>query len=734
MIDYKDINQRLLAKIETLMHDWLPGGKKSAREWVCGDIEGNPGESFSVNMETGVWAEFAGQMQKGGDLISLWAAKRGLKQNEAAQELSDYYGFTKPPEVSKLPNMVSIKGVRPTARWIYHNETGLPVSLVTRYDKPDGKKFFSQQSFINGKWEYKAHPNPKPLYNLPRLLKQPDQAIIVEGEKTADFLQPLVTMPVTTWIGGCNGVKNADWSVIKGRKIIIIPDADGPGHLAAEFIAMHLLKQCPEIRIIDTYDMPEGWDVADSKFKTGQEFLAWAKPRISLFNGHSIIIPAAASAVQIVESERTQNDNEVDVSNPDDKFILWEKLGIPMSRNGTPINNLVTVKKIFDQDKRYNNIWYDEFYKNVFINGRPLSDQTETDITYHLQSTYGLAKIETSVVSRAIQYYSGQNRKNDPLDWLNTLKWDGVKRVETLFSDVYGTPDDEYHRDVARYYLCSIVARIINPGCQADNMVVFIGKQGDYKSTSIQALVGPKWYACASKQQEFGSDKMTSAIQGKLLLEIGELASFKNADIESIKNCCTIRSDRYRVPFDRHSQDLPRSCLFVGTTNRKLFLYDQTGNRRFLPVNTGRIDVRKITELRDQLFAEARAIVESSADGRVWWEPVADKHDAQDEHRSIDPVEEALAGMTDIQIERMSQANGLDGGFKTIDVATQVLKLNFEGALSKSMSARISDSLIALGYEYKNRHTRINDKWVSVKLWKKPQKIGVEPGKIMFEE
>lgn len=716
MIDFKWLNQYLLARISSLAPVWAPGGKKIGREYVAASPEGGPGDSFSVNMETGVWKDFANPVEKGGDMISWYARNRGIKSGEAAREIMKEFGLAE--IVDRIPKPFIIKGIKPTQSWVYTNEDSLPVSMVSRYDKPDGKKFFSQQSLIDGKWEAKTHPSPRPLYNLPKIKSCESQVIIVEGEKAADFLQKISTVPVTTWIGGSNGCGHADWSVLKGRKAVIIPDADGVGFIAAELIAETIHKICTEVKIISTEGMPDGWDVADSDFKTFNDFLVWAKDRIKVFTpGSSIIKPVVNATAEIVQSE-LNNDNETDVSNPDEKFILWEQIGIPMTRQRTPINNLVTVKKIFDYDQKYKkNIWYDEFYKNVFVTGLPISDQYEVDIVYDLQSSYGLSKLERCTVSSAIQYYSGRDRRNEPLDWLNSLKWDGVPRVESLFSEIYGTIDDQYHRDVARYYICSIVARILRPGCQADNMVVFIGGQGDFKSTSVEALIGSKWYASASKQQEFGSDKMTSAIQGKLLMEIGELASFKRDDIEAIKNACTIRSDRYRIPYDRHDQDLPRSCLFVGTTNRTMFLSDPTGNRRFLPVTTGRIDIARLRSIREQLFAEARVICELSPDNSVWWKPVADVKDQQEQHRFVDPVEEALSSMT--QYDVLSLLSGRKG-FKTIDVAQKILRLNVDGALNKTTAGRISDALITLGFVYKPvNEIQPDGSYKSVKLWAK---------------
>lgn len=93
-IDFEHLAQRLIDRAEQVVSDWLPGGKKQGKEWVCADFSGGPGRSLSINLHTGKWGEFNEGGETGNDLTSLYAAIHTLGNAEAARELIDRYGFT----------------------------------------------------------------------------------------------------------------------------------------------------------------------------------------------------------------------------------------------------------------------------------------------------------------------------------------------------------------------------------------------------------------------------------------------------------------------------------------------------------------------------------------------------------------------------------------------------------------------------------------------------------------
>ena len=274
-IDFAALARELLAHADELVPAWLPSGKRSGREWVCGDLAGEPGRSTSVNLDTGRWADFAGA-GKGGDLISLYAAIHGIKQIEAARRLGGKPETARPnghanlgpaaPAAEKAPSDADLPTMRgTTARWVYTDRAGSPLLVVCRIDTPGGKSF-CQFTWRGGEWKAKGLDGPRPLYRLAELAARPTlPVLLVEGEKAADAAQAALgaSHTVTTWPGGAKAWNRADFSPLTGRSVTIWPDADEPGLTAAQGIADLLLPIAASVAIVPTADFPPRWDAAD---------------------------------------------------------------------------------------------------------------------------------------------------------------------------------------------------------------------------------------------------------------------------------------------------------------------------------------------------------------------------------------------------------------------------------------------------------------------------------------
>lgn len=95
-IQYETINAAALSELPFLILRWLPDGKMQGREWVARNprrSDKTPG-SFSVNISTGRWADFAEHDARGGDVISLAAYLANIPQHEAAQNLAAMLGLS----------------------------------------------------------------------------------------------------------------------------------------------------------------------------------------------------------------------------------------------------------------------------------------------------------------------------------------------------------------------------------------------------------------------------------------------------------------------------------------------------------------------------------------------------------------------------------------------------------------------------------------------------------------
>jgi predicted P-loop ATPase len=251
--------------------------------------------------------------------------------------------------------------------------------------------------------------------------------------------------------------------------------------------------------------------------------------------------------------------------------------------------------------------------------------------------------VKSSMVLEAVEAVARRHKFHPVRDYLRTLKWDGEPRLRRLFVDHFGATDDEYHQRVAEIFMVSAAARILRPGCKVDTMLVLEGGQGLGKTRVTQVLFGgDRWYMDAQRspaEKDFYQD-----IVGKWGVEIGEMTSFSKAETNKVKQTLSATSDTYRPSYGRYSRTFPRQCVFIGTTNENEWQRDHTGGRRFLPVGVTRVDVSAIEAVRDQLWAEAVALLD---DGLDWWVLPSDAKDQQDERYLEDSWSEPISRWLD---------------------------------------------------------------------------------------
>lgn len=202
---------------------------------------------------------------------------------------------------------------------------------------------------------------------------------------------------------------------------------------------------------------------------------------------------------------------------------------------------------------------------------------------------------------------SSRNRINDVERYLKGLKWDGVKRLDTLLPDFLGSEDNAYTRAVMRKSLCAAVARAIVGGVKYDYMPIFAGPQGIGKSTFLSNL-GKEWFS--DSVTSFEGKDAAELIQGTWINEVGELTAFTKQETTIIKQFLSKKEDIFRAAYGRNTNKYPRRCVFFGTSNEDDFLKDVTGNRRFWPVDVGVFPAKKsiwqdMPGEVDQIWAEA---------------------------------------------------------------------------------------------------------------------------------
>ncbi len=269
-------------------------------------------------------------------------------------------------------------------------------------------------------------------------------------------------------------------------------------------------------------------------------------------------------------------------------------------------------------------VWYDDFKHKIMLGARvPGSGRAYhtprgwTDIETH-ETVKWLGEVGLHVgknlVEDAVALVASHYHRHPLVEYLCGLTWDETPRLDFWLKDHFGVEDSELSRAFGKNWMISAVARVFEPGCQADHCLILEGPQGVQKTTALRMLAGEPYYA-EHKAAMISKDAALECTGG-WIQEISELSSMRRGDKEVVKAFITRRVDRFRPPYARHIIDVPRTCVFAGTTNESHYLVDTTGNRRFWPVQCGFIDVDGIADARDNLWAEAVTLYNQ---GAPWW-------------------------------------------------------------------------------------------------------------------
>jgi hypothetical protein len=341
---------------------------------------------------------------------------------------------------------------------------------------------------------------------------------------------------------------------------------------------------------------------------------------------------------------------------------------------------------------------------------QPPPHETNDDDLTRLQEWLqfmGLPRVGREIVGQAVEAFARERRFHPVRDELKNFAWDGAVRADRWLFTYFGAEaeDDaaiEYVSAIGKMFLIAMVARIFQPGCQADYMLVLEGDQGILKSSACRALAG-EWFSDSLPEDITGKDARQH-LRGKWLVEVSELSAFSKADTEALKAFITRREERYRPPFGRHDVTEKRQCLFIGTTNQDNYIKDLTGGRRYWPVKCTLIDVAGLAAVRDQLFAEA---VVRFRRGERWWPTAEDEarffKPQQDKRIEEDPWYPVIAAWVEGRAKEAEKARNsstwipsdqpTDGRFTVSEVAKGCLGFIGDSRIDAKEARRIGSIL-----------------------------------------
>lgn len=475
---------------------------------------------------------------------------------------------------------------------------------------------------------------------------------------------------VASWAGGCKAWKKADWAWLNGCTVLLWPDCDGkreplskkeraacldevavkvaettkpllptdkqPG--MAAMLGIGALLRDAHACTVQLLPIPEplavadGWDCADAITADG-----WDGARVQAFFGQAQPLPqlpdlaAAGGRSGKAAGHCGKGGGGSDLPPADangaggerDAFqdhldFMCAKLDCEVHELG--VNRKLVIVALRKAPGLKDCLGFNELtgapgtrvpwpWRTV---AGPLKETDDLGLGDYICSKYKLKAASRASLSEAIETVADQNRFHPIQDWLAEQKHDGKVRIDKWLIYVLGMDPDalavkhqRYIELVGRYLLIGLVARVMDPGCKFDYSPVFEGLPGVGKSTFVKTLVGAEFFSDTHFDIGNGKDGFEQ-LEGLWGYELSELTALRKADSEQVKQFFSSTVDRFRGAYGKYVQAHPRQCVIFCSTNKKQYLYDLTGNRRFWPVWIDQpIKLDWLRKYRAQLFAEA---------------------------------------------------------------------------------------------------------------------------------
>lgn len=550
-----------------------------------------------------------------GDIFDLMIHARGYTLKEAIAELKSAFNIKDSPIGKNTVKEAWIAYLERkfNAKYIEHydyfltDQSGKAVYAYTKVrlqDKAGKKKLiygrFNGDRFILGLQGKKAKDilaiYGSSVFAIQKAIDHQETIFYVEGEKDVNTLMKMGYTVFTC--GGSGDWKKGVSEIVRQANVIILADNDKPGEQLAYQVMQDLQLIANNVSIIKPMPEVPKADITDY-FEEGHTVEEFENLIRNVDDTESICTDVQQDQKQDTGKKRTvtqKNKDEV-VGGP---ALVFKLLDCNYDEDG----NVKSVKQlvhnfeiVMDKDSRFaGKIRLNEFAQQPYLYGsvpwenenncRAWSSHDDSALFSLIQADYGLKSRQD--FADALKNVSMRNKFHPVRELLDSLTWDGKEHIRSLLPEYLGAEDSDYTYQVMRLWMLGAVSRVYKPGSKFDYTIILQGSQGIGKSTFLkQMAMDDSWFN--DSLDSLDSDKAVQSLTGSWIIELAELKSLARTagGVESVKRFLTATQDKYRIPYERRADTFYRQCVFAGTTNKDDFLQDETGNRRFLIVQTG---------------------------------------------------------------------------------------------------------------------------------------------------
>jgi putative DNA primase/helicase len=378
----------------------------------------------------------------------------------------------------------------------------------------------------------------------------------------------------------------------------------------------------------------------------------------------------------------------------------WE-MKLARTEKGTLLPTLGNVHLILSNHKAWQGvIAQDDFAGRVVKRKVPpvqqgelgeWSDMDDIRCVLWLSQAYGIS-VRQDIVMSAVLLVADQHHYHDVREYLEGLVWDGTPRVRAWPARYLHVGDSEYVQLAGMKWMIAAVARVMQPGCKADNVLILEGKQGWGKSTALEVLAGKPWYT--NSPIRIGEKDTYAVMAGKWIIELAELDSLNKSDSSAAKSFFATETDRFRNFYGKRATDVHRQGVFAGSVNFDTYLKDESGNRRYWPIRVGGpVDIEALRRDRDQLWAEAVHMYRK----RVIWH-------VTEEERPLFEIEQTERYEGDVYEDKIARAIEYSSRTTMEEILADVLKLD-TSKWTLPEQRRVGKALKSLGWMRKREST-----------------------------